>query len=122
LGPRNNLFFGYLFLCPLAKLQSEDPTSFRIPDCGAYWSLDPSGVDRLSDEVAEDLGFPAIQFQVRLGSNSWDTSVYNGIRQFHKAKSFDPYSEEAAIEMGYPLVELSCDRDALLAHRTHVEL
>jgi hypothetical protein len=65
-GPTYNLFFGYLFLCPLAELQAENPTRFRIPDCIGYWSLDPSGVGRLSDEAAEDLGFPVIKLDMCL--------------------------------------------------------
>jgi hypothetical protein len=121
-GATDDLFFGYLFLCPLAELQAEDPTCFQIAAQPAYWSLDPSGVNRLSWEVAEDLGFPAIQLQMWVGTKSWDTSVYDGIHQFQKAKGFDPYSQEVAIELGWPLLELSCDQNVLLAHRTHVEL
>jgi hypothetical protein len=33
----------------------------------------------------------------------------------HKAKGFDPYSQEVALELGYPFVQLSCDREVLLA-------
>jgi hypothetical protein len=40
---------------------------------------------------------------------SWDTSVYDGILQFHEGKGFDPHSQEVAIELGYPLLELSHD-------------
>ncbi|KAJ7909754.1 hypothetical protein B0H13DRAFT_1616250, partial [Mycena leptocephala] len=90
----------YLFLCPLAELQAEDTTSFQIPACIAYWSLDPSGVKRLSGEVAEDLGFPAIDVEMYARVQSWDASVYDGIRQFHTAKGFDPYSQEIGIESG----------------------
>jgi hypothetical protein len=121
-GLTDNLPTGYLFLCPLAELQAEVPTCFRIPDQPAYWSLDSSGVDRLSDEAAEDLGFPGIQSQLRAVVMSWDVSVYGGIRKFQKTKGFDPYSQEAALELGYPLFHLSCDRDALFAHSTHIEL
>jgi hypothetical protein len=115
-GPTHNLFFGYLFLCPFAELQAEDMTGFRIPDCMAYWSLDPSGVDRLSDGVAADLGFPAIQLQMWVGAKSWDTSVYDGILQLHQAKGFDPYSQEVAIELGWPLLHVYCDRETLSTH------
>jgi hypothetical protein len=108
-GPTDNLFFGYLFLCPLAEFQSEDPTCFGIPDRIAYWSLDPSGAHQLSDDVAQDLGFPVIKLKMGVAGKSWDTSVYNGICQFQKAKGFDPYSQEVAIELGYPLLELSHD-------------
>jgi hypothetical protein len=121
-GPTYNLLFGYLFLCPLAELQAEDPTNFRLPDQPAYWSLDPSGVDRLSDEAAENLGFPAVQVEMYAHARSWDASVYDGILQFHEDKGFDPYSQEVAIELGYPLLQVSCDRETLFAHRTHVEL
>ncbi|KAJ7441362.1 hypothetical protein B0H11DRAFT_2204805 [Mycena galericulata] len=68
---------GYLFLCPRAELQSEDPTSFQFPDFRAYWSLDPSGVRRLTDEEAEDWGFQPSSC---------------------KSKGFDPYSQEVAQE------------------------
>ncbi|KAJ7872573.1 hypothetical protein B0H13DRAFT_1895305 [Mycena leptocephala] len=116
LGPTDNLALGYLFLCPLAELQAGAPTSFRIPDRVAYWSLDPSGVDRLCDEAAQDLGFPVIQLQVIIVGASWDVGVYNRIRQFHEGKGSNPYSEEVALAIGYPLFQLSCDREALLAH------
>jgi hypothetical protein len=116
LGPTYNLFFGYLFLCPLAELQIDTPTSFRVPAQPAYWSLDPFGVKRLSGEVAEDLGFPAIQVKMWVTVKSWDASVYDGILQFHEAKGFDPHSKEVAIELGCPLLQVSCDREVLLAN------
>jgi hypothetical protein len=115
-GPTDNLPFGYLFLCPWAELQADTPTDFRIPDCIAYWSLEPSGVSWLSHETAEDLGFPPINFEMVLEVYSWDASVYDGIHQFHKAKGFDPCSQEVALELGYSLVHLSCNRETLLAH------
>ncbi|KAJ7851349.1 hypothetical protein B0H13DRAFT_2360188 [Mycena leptocephala] len=116
LGPTDNLSFGYLFLCPLAELQAEDPTCFRIADCIAYWSLDPSGVNRLSQEMAEDLGFPAINFNIAVEVLSWDASVYDGICQFQKAKGFDPYSQEVALELGDSLLQIFCGQGTLLAH------
>jgi hypothetical protein len=121
-GPTYNLPSGYLFLCPLAALQADPPTNFQIPDCGAYWSLDPPGVDRLSNPAAEDLGFPAMEFKMEVRALSWDASVYEGIRQFHEAKGFDPHSHEVAIELGWPLLQVSCDLETQLAHRTHIEL
>jgi hypothetical protein len=66
--------------------------------------------------MAEDLGFPAIQVEMYALVHSWDASIYDGIRQFHEAKGFDPYSQEVALELGHSLVHLSCDRETLLAH------
>jgi hypothetical protein len=47
---------------------------------------------------------------------SWDFSVYDGIRQCHEGKGFDPCSQEVARELGFPLFQVSCDRYALFAH------
>jgi hypothetical protein len=116
LGPTNNLFFGYLFLCPLTELKKEDATGFQAPTQPAYWSLDLSGVSRLSAEVSETLGYPAIRVEMYALGKSWNVSIYDGIRQFHESKCLDPYSQEVAIELGWPLLQVSCHREVLLAH------
>ncbi|KAJ7788983.1 hypothetical protein B0H14DRAFT_2627706 [Mycena olivaceomarginata] len=53
---------GYLFLCPLRDLQSDDPSSYQNPDFPAYWSLDPLGTEHLSAGEAEEFGFPSLEF------------------------------------------------------------
>ncbi|KAJ6553213.1 hypothetical protein B0H19DRAFT_1377830 [Mycena capillaripes] len=103
---------GYLFLCPLADLQSELPTWFRIPECPAYWSLDASGAERLSDEEARKHGFPDLVFGMEIMGKSWDSSVYAGLHRLQEAKGFDPCSQEVAIELGYSLVQVSDSSDA----------
>ncbi|KAJ7472541.1 hypothetical protein FB451DRAFT_298728 [Mycena latifolia] len=107
---------GYLFLCPLADLKSNNPSYFRHPKCAAYWSLDPSGVERLRMEKAEQLGFPAFEFTMNARAHSWDESVYAGICQFHQARGFDPDSQDVALELGYPLFELSTHANCPFAH------
>jgi hypothetical protein len=62
------------------------------------------------------LGFPAIDFNMVVDGLSWDASVYDGICQFQKAKGFNPYSQEVVTELGWPLFQVSCDRDVLPAH------
>jgi hypothetical protein len=59
--------------------------------------------------VAEDMGFPAILVEMYAFVQSWDASVYDGICQFQKAKGFDPYTQEAAIQLGYPPLQVSGD-------------
>ncbi|KAJ7232307.1 hypothetical protein B0H12DRAFT_1261598 [Mycena haematopus] len=51
-GQTDELPPGYLFLCPLPELQS-GPTQLEI-DCVAYWSPDPLGVERLSQDEAKN--------------------------------------------------------------------
>ncbi|KAJ7602277.1 hypothetical protein B0H17DRAFT_1122512, partial [Mycena rosella] len=47
---------------------------------------------------------------------SWENSVYNGIRQFHQAKGFDPDSLDVARELGYPLMKILKEPDGPFAH------
>ncbi|KAJ7622534.1 hypothetical protein FB45DRAFT_1032196 [Roridomyces roridus] len=61
--------------------------------------------DCLSDEEALRLGFPSIEMEIDVEGCSWDSSVYEGLRKFHKAKGFDPDSQEVAIHVGDPLYE-----------------
>ncbi|KAJ7033914.1 hypothetical protein C8F04DRAFT_1395766 [Mycena alexandri] len=114
-SPRKNTPPAYLFRCPTTNFQL-GPSSFKWPDCPAYWSLDPSGVRRLSTEEATRLRFPSFQLTTRVHEYSWDTSVYAGLRQFHKAKGFDPDSQDVARHLGCPLYQLSRDMDPLFAY------
>jgi hypothetical protein len=106
---------GYLFVCPEKDVQI-GPSSFRFPDCPAYWSLDPSGTERLSLEEATELGFPSIKLTTAIWSHSWDADVYAALRQFHRAKGFDPDSQDVARHLGYPLYQMSSAMDPLFAH------
>ncbi|KAJ7759762.1 hypothetical protein DFH07DRAFT_817099 [Mycena maculata] len=105
----DNLPHGYLFLCPLEDLQSNTNTSFQHPTCPAYWSLDASGILRLSAEKAEEQGFPYIELTTEVQGRYWDSKVYAGLREFHQSKTFDPETQEVARELGYPFYEISCE-------------
>ncbi|KAF7374189.1 hypothetical protein MSAN_00300800 [Mycena sanguinolenta] len=108
---------GFLFLCPPHNFQTGE-CSFKWPECPAYWSLDPSGTERLTMEEATSLGFPAFQFSTRVDGFSWDASMYAGLRQFHKGKGFDPDSQDVARHLGYELYQMSGQNrtDTLFAH------
>ncbi|KAJ7203410.1 hypothetical protein B0H12DRAFT_480701 [Mycena haematopus] len=106
---------GYLFLCPATHFQV-GPSTFCWPDCPAYWSLDPSGINRLGMEDAHLLGFPSFQMMTGIQVISWDESVYAGVRQFQRAKSFDPYSQDAARHLNHALYQLCTDTDDSFAH------
>ncbi|KAJ7640238.1 hypothetical protein B0H17DRAFT_477043, partial [Mycena rosella] len=112
----NSIPPGYLFLCPLTDLQADSPSRFRLPECPAYWSLDPTGDERLSMEEAEQLGFPRFNIEIEVWGSSWDKHVYTGLRQFHQGKGFDPDSQEVALELRYPLFEISAEPDGPFAH------
>ncbi|KAF7334337.1 hypothetical protein MSAN_02378600 [Mycena sanguinolenta] len=103
---------GYLFVCPPEDLRTNtEPHAnlYQWPACPAYWSLNPSGADRLSTEDAKNLGFPTIHIETVMHGWSWDCSVYRGLRRFHEGKGFDPDSREVARQLGYPLFEVLSD-------------
>ncbi|KAJ7211429.1 hypothetical protein C8J57DRAFT_1200310, partial [Mycena rebaudengoi] len=106
LSDENDIPHGYLFLCPSQDLQGISPSKFRIPACPAYWSLDPSGAQPLGLEEAGRLGFPSFTVHMSVLTTSWDDLVYAGIREYHQAKGFDPYSQDVARDLGYPLYEI----------------
>jgi hypothetical protein len=106
---------GFLFLCPPEDLKI-GPSSFRWPDCPAYWSLDPCGTDRLSVEEATWAGFPTFRLTTTLFGRSWDTNVYEGLRNFHRGKGFDPDTQDLARYLQYPLYELSSKDNSPFAH------
>jgi hypothetical protein len=96
---------GFLFFCPPEDFRV-GPSSFKRPECPAYWSLDPFGADPSSREDAANLGFPSLQLCTQITGFSWDASVYAGIRQFHQGKGFDPESQDVALHLGHLLYEL----------------
>ncbi|KAJ6555792.1 hypothetical protein B0H19DRAFT_1376833 [Mycena capillaripes] len=106
---------GFLFLCPTEDFRT-GPFSFWWPECPAYWSLDPLGNERLTAEEATELGFPSLRLHTSIGGMSWDASVYAGLRQFHKAKGFDPDRQDVARYLGQPLYQLSSEVDVPFAH------
>ncbi|KAJ6580611.1 hypothetical protein B0H19DRAFT_1111916 [Mycena capillaripes] len=110
-----NIPKGFLFLCPETHFQA-GPSSFTWPNCPAYWSLDASGTERLSMDEAMRLGFPAPKLSTKIWGRSWDASVYAGLRQFHRAKGFNPDSQDVARHLGHPLYQLVSEVDAPFAH------
>jgi hypothetical protein len=106
---------GFLFLCPPKDFRV-GPSSFKWPECPAYWALDPFGADPSSWEDAANLGFPPLQLCTQITGLSWNASVYAGIRQFHQGKAFDPDSQDVALYLGHLLYDLSSETHIPFAH------
>ncbi|KAJ7624673.1 hypothetical protein FB45DRAFT_85908 [Roridomyces roridus] len=121
-GSIENLPPGYLFLCPKEMFTVNGRGHHTIPDCPAYWSLDLSGVARLTAEEASELGFPGLRMEVKVHGIFLGEKDCTGIRQFHAAKGYDPDGVDMAREMGYPIFELICTKEELHAHLRAVGL
>ncbi|KAJ7477709.1 hypothetical protein FB451DRAFT_1396658 [Mycena latifolia] len=87
-----------------------------MPDVPAYWSLSPEGVEPLSTEEAERLGFPPIKCELQNRTHRWDRAVYDGLRTFHQGKGFDPYSQDVALVLGYRLFQVVGEVNDLQTH------
>ncbi|KAJ7683105.1 hypothetical protein B0H17DRAFT_44036 [Mycena rosella] len=122
LATSNSIPPGYLFLCPLANLQADSPSCFQLAECPAYWSLDPTGDERLSMVEAEQLGFPSFKLEMMVDGDSWAENVYTGIYQFHQAKGFDLDSQDVARELGLPIFEISTGLGSPFAHIQETDL
>ncbi|KAJ7881876.1 hypothetical protein B0H13DRAFT_1721565 [Mycena leptocephala] len=98
----------YLFLFPpQMKFVDSLLTVFNPSDAEKYyWAFDPAGLDRLTHETVEDIWLPTVDFSMELWGGKWDEHKYDMIREFHVAKGFNPDSQEAAIAMGYPLIDV----------------
>ncbi|KAJ7036979.1 hypothetical protein C8F04DRAFT_1094016 [Mycena alexandri] len=107
-GFQTNIPAGYLFLCPTRNLQvSDDSPRFRpITFDDFYWSLDSSGVERLSLNQAQELDFPFIDFDMEIWGNSWDETIYAQLQKLHESKGFDPDSQDVAKELKFPLYQI----------------
>ncbi|KAJ7882658.1 hypothetical protein B0H13DRAFT_926827, partial [Mycena leptocephala] len=98
----------YLFLfTPQVDVVDNLITVTNPPDTEKYyWAFDPAGLNRLTHDVAEDFGLPAVEFSIDLWGRGWDEQGYDMVRDFHVAKGFDPYTQDAAIAVGYPLIDI----------------
>ncbi|KAJ7818698.1 hypothetical protein B0H14DRAFT_3739645, partial [Mycena olivaceomarginata] len=98
----------YLFLFPpQVEVLDGQLTVINPPDAEKYyWAFDPTGLNQLTHEIAEDIGLPTPKFTIEPCGLFLEEEETNLIREFHAAKGFDPESQDAAIAMGYPLVDI----------------
>jgi hypothetical protein len=107
----------YLFLFPasLAQDTSDGHLAVRLPAENEtyYWSFDCDGSTKLPPHSIEELGLPQVAFQADAYGRRWDRKIYDTIANFHHTKGFDPYSQDVAIELGYPLLNIKAVKKAL---------
>jgi hypothetical protein len=98
----------YLFLFPpQVEVVDNLITVTNPPDTEKYyWAFDPAGLDRLTHEASEEIGLSTPEFSMDLIVHKWDEYDYDMVRDFHVAKGFNPYSQAAAIAVGYPLIDI----------------
>lgn len=105
----------YLFLLPVSLDTSDGHLAAHLPAENEtyYWSFDRDGSEKLPPDSIEELGLPHVTFQAYAYGRRWDRKVYDTIANFHRTKGFDPYSQDVAIELGYPLLDIDAAKKAL---------
>ncbi|KAJ7930678.1 hypothetical protein B0H13DRAFT_880542 [Mycena leptocephala] len=98
----------YLFLFPpQVDVVDNLITVTNPPDTEKhYWAFDAAGLNRLTHGMAEDFGLPTVEFSMTMFRGRWEERDYDMICDFHTAKGFDPYTQDAAIAVGYPLIDI----------------
>ncbi|KAJ7274842.1 hypothetical protein C8J57DRAFT_1714590 [Mycena rebaudengoi] len=96
----------YLFIFPPDVEAINGTLAVRLPPKNEtyYWSRDPQGLSAYTTSAR--FGLPRVSFYAKVLAANWTESEYNLVGQFHRAKGFDPESQDVAKELGYPLVDV----------------
>jgi hypothetical protein len=95
----------YLFLFQPKVEVWEGNISIQVPQTkdAYYWAFDPSGITRLSDEDAKEIGVPQVLLDTRITGNTWTQQDYEIMDEIQIAQGFNPDTTELANTLGYPL-------------------
>ncbi|KAI3603639.1 hypothetical protein WG66_006045 [Moniliophthora roreri] len=73
-----------------------------------FWSFDETGQSRMLKEECEKWGLPVLTVSTYdpVWLHSWPAHVYTALRDWQKARGFDPATSDWARQMGYPELEI----------------
>ncbi|KAJ6545796.1 hypothetical protein B0H10DRAFT_1336308 [Mycena sp. CBHHK59/15] len=99
----------YLFLFPNCVDSAGGHLAVYLPpkDETYHWSKDPEGINHLPSDALDKFALPRVTFQALVYGSQWSKAVYNSIADCHRSKGFDPTSQDVAIKLGYPLVDIN---------------
>ncbi|KAL0581202.1 hypothetical protein V5O48_000790 [Marasmius crinis-equi] len=81
----------YLFVSPISVF--------------TFWSFAPDGQIPISNNLSHYLGLP-VRLSLRFSEISWDTSIYQRLRDYQVARGFDPTTTNFAQHAGYHLYDI----------------
>jgi hypothetical protein len=74
----------------------------------------------LPQDALDELALPHVSCRARVAGVQWRKEIYDLIGKFHDAKGFDPISQDVAIELGYPLLNVDRLNDLINGGKVHV--
>ncbi|KAJ7276569.1 hypothetical protein C8J57DRAFT_193217 [Mycena rebaudengoi] len=98
----------YLFLFPANVANSRGQLAVHLPleTETYYWSFDPNGIEHLPQDYLDKFALPSVRLRARVAALHWSQELYDSIATCHRAKGFDPASQDVAIELGYLLLDV----------------
>jgi hypothetical protein len=112
----------YLFLFPANVANPRGHLAVHLPleTETYYWSFDPEGIEHLPQDSLDKFALPSVSFWAQVWGVHWRQEVYDSIATCHHAKGFDPASQDVAIELGYPLLDVDRLNDLIYGVKVHV--
>lgn len=110
LRPEGTLRTAHLFPCSIRIRHQGQRIGVEFPGSDQfYWSLDPSGNTRMTQDECDSTGLPRLTFHFLPVANFWHEYHYGAIRDFLEAKGFDPYRDDVSRLLGLPLAEIESE-------------
>ncbi|KAK7051055.1 hypothetical protein VNI00_005167, partial [Paramarasmius palmivorus] len=80
-----------------------------------YWSFDPTGRKKMSEDARISLGLPSFEPYIILERCAWVREVYDDIERIHVVKGFDSRSTALAESLGYTVIQLDDEQQLQVA-------
>ncbi|KAJ7821364.1 hypothetical protein B0H14DRAFT_2371349 [Mycena olivaceomarginata] len=99
----------HIFVQPISVKHEGLRIGLDFPESDqAYWSLDPTGKTRMTQDECDSIGLPRLEFMFLPTARFWHEYQHDAIREFFEAKDFDPFSHDVTRLLGLPLAEMEC--------------
>ncbi|KAJ7714609.1 hypothetical protein B0H16DRAFT_1807753 [Mycena metata] len=107
LRPEGTVQEAHIFPCSVEIKRQGSRIGLELPEADQlYWSLDPLGKTRLTQEESDSLGLPRLQFGFFTTAHFWHDYQYSALCAFWQARGLNPYSNDIAELLGSTLVEV----------------
>ncbi|KAJ4482555.1 hypothetical protein J3R30DRAFT_2189325 [Lentinula aciculospora] len=102
-SPLPNPTCAYLFIAPV---KIDEFTRFSFDETPYYWSMDPFGAHRMSEEEQELSGLPSFELGIYEG-RQWSDMEHSAISRYLEYKGFNPLESDYAQSRGYSVFEVT---------------
>jgi hypothetical protein len=95
----------FLFLPSPRVTMVNGRLAFHVPP-EPYFAFDLNGANQLTDDMHIERGLPKFSLELSEQYGLWSDTEYQLLWNFHRAKGYDPDSQNIAAACGYPLIDV----------------